>query len=511
MKTFILRLLKLLNVNSINKKFSFSVITMFVILIGITTFLNSQFDKYKSEKDIINNCNTYAELAALSLTDPMWNFNQTGIKDGVDSLFNVPEVYIVVVTDQENKEIYKRSADDINLEKAGLVSAVRDIEKDDDKIGAIEVKVTRYYESQKIRVGILRDIMQNIVIIALLFILITFVSKAVTKPLKELISVSEKISAGDYSCRASANSNDEVAILSNQFNNMAENISNAMSDLKETSSSLESYVSKLKTTYSKMSEISTNLSSSSSDVASSTEELNATIEEIASNANMISQVVTGVFETSKATNKKSDEIAEITKNSKFVIESTIKKINSVAGAFQMIENKVRELNKQSSEIKSFTDKISSIANQTNLISLNAAIEAARAGELGRGFSVVADEVRKLSDQSTAAVSEINRLVHNIDIGIKETVRSTEIGSREVKDGVKFTEQAGEALDKIDESINGAILMIRKIGEMSKEADVGVRNVADSCEEFAKAIEHVVVSSQDLSNLAVELNANTIEA
>ncbi|MCX7749054.1 MAG: methyl-accepting chemotaxis protein [Clostridia bacterium] len=510
MQTFISKVVKALRINTINRKFLYPVIVPFILVVLVSLLINVQIQTSQGESELTSKVDTITKLASLSLVDPLWNYNNTVLENYVNALFIDKDVFSVVVKDLEGKEKFKKVSSDNTLKEAGFVSSTSSIAHEKEKLGTLEVKMSKYHLQEKINTEILFSIINNVAIIVLLIIIIALVSRVVVKPLKELLRAAVKISEGDYNSRSLLISNDEIGVLSTQFNKMAQNICDVLTKLQQTGSVLETNISKLKSTSTSITQISSNVYNSSGELASTAEELNATIEEISGNAVIISQVVSEVSDATAQTSINSSRIAEITLDGKNIISETIHKNTLISKAFEDIENKVKLLNKQSSEIKNFTNIIEGIASQTSLISLNAAIEAARAGELGKGFAVVADAIRKLSEQSSKATQEINQLINDIDKGILETVSSTERGSIEVRDGVELTMKAGESLDRINEAITEAILLIKEIEQKSRSADHGVKGVAKSCEDFATAVEHVALSAQELSKAAERMHQTAVQ-
>jgi methyl-accepting chemotaxis protein len=193
------------------------------------------------------------------------------------------------------------------------------------------------------------------------------------------------------------------------------------------------------------------------------------------------------------------------------VNETLGRMHEIAASVSATANKVDELGKSSDQIGRIIGVINDIADQTNLLALNAAIEAARAGEQGRGFAVVADEVRKLAERTTTATKEIAQMIKNIQEETKLAVKAMMQGTRQVEDGVTSTVQAGESLKQI-------IQMAEQVGEMitqiataatdqssaTEQANTNMDQIAGLVKESVIGAQQSAAACQDLSNLALDL-------
>ncbi|MFI5114116.1 MAG: methyl-accepting chemotaxis protein, partial [Terriglobales bacterium] len=172
---------------------------------------------------------------------------------------------------------------------------------------------------------------------------------------------------------------------------------------------------------------------------------------------------------------------------------------------------MEELGRSSDQIGHIVGVIDDIADQTNLLALNAAIEAARAGEQGRGFAVVADEVRKLAERTTTATKEIAKMIKNIQDETKTAVGAMEEGTKQVQEGVKSTAQAGESLKEIIQMSDQVGEMITHIATAATEQSSATEQVNGNVSQIARLVQESSAGSQqsakacqDLSGLALDL-------
>ncbi len=194
-----------------------------------------------------------------------------------------------------------------------------------------------------------------------------------------------------------------------------------------------------------------------------------------------------------------------------MVNRTVKDIDAIAVTAAESARIVQTLGNRSKEIGNIIGTISDIADQTNLLALNAAIEAARAGEHGRGFAVVADEVRKLAEQTTTATKEIEQTIGSIRTEVEKAITAMDDTASKVKSGVALANESGKALDHIVTGVTGLQGMIQQIASATEEMsattdeiakDIG--HIANSAKENSSAAEQTTQSSVEMSNLAVNL-------
>lgn len=258
--------------------------------------------------------------------------------------------------------------------------------------------------------------------------------------------------------------------------------------------------------------------SASNQISSSSEEMAAGTQEQSSQAAEIASSVEQMTKTILETTQNSSSAAEAAKNSGVVakeggrvVNETIEGMNRVASVVKKSAETVHALGKSSQQIGEIVQVIDDIADQTNLLALNAAIEAARAGEQGRGFAVVADEVRKLAERTTKATKEIALMIKQIQKDTEGAVSSMEEGTKEVEHGKLLADQAGQSLKEIISGAEVVVDMAMQVAAASEEQSSAAEQISKNIEalsnvtqESSAGIGQIARASEDLSRLTINL-------
>ncbi|MBF0554424.1 MAG: methyl-accepting chemotaxis protein, partial [Nitrospirae bacterium] len=269
-------------------------------------------------------------------------------------------------------------------------------------------------------------------------------------------------------------------------------------------------------------------SDTASHVASSSEELSATVtqitervEEQASKANQVATASTQMSQTVLDIAKNSSDIASSSKDTlktaedgAAVVSQTVHEVQEISATVEDLATIMLALGERSKQIGEIVSVIKDIADQTNLLALNAAIEAARAGEQGRGFAVVADEVRKLAEKTAHSTSEIGEMINAIQAETEKAVVSMGEGTKKVKVGVELANQAGDGLRKIVDSVNGLQTMVQQIASATEEMSTVSEQISGDIEVIATVSRETSAGScqigqesTNLSKMATELRTD----
>jgi methyl-accepting chemotaxis protein len=300
--------------------------------------------------------------------------------------------------------------------------------------------------------------------------------------------------SGDFTQRAEVFGKNEIGHTATAFNKLLATLQKALGEILADTTQLDTAATALATTAQQVAASSEMTSESSSAMAAAVEEMTVSVATINQNAQ----------ETTKLTR----EAGEMSQKGADVIRRTVGEMHTVAEAVSKSSGIITELGQQSEKISGIVQVIKDVADQTNLLALNAAIEAARAGEQGRGFAVVADEVRKLAERTTSATGEIGAMISAIQGSSQSAVGAMSNAASRVESGVKLADEAGEAITiiqqgagQVEAQVSEVTLVLAEQGTTSQSIAQQVERVAQAAEENSAAARGSSESAKNIENLA----------
>lgn len=310
------------------------------------------------------------------------------------------------------------------------------------------------------------------------------ITRAIVKPIRELLVGFARVGEKDLTVRAHVTGRDEIGELSAGFNGLVETLSRVLTDVQAASTQVNTASTHIASCSEELSQRLSTQAARTEELSSATEEMSRSISEVAAKGNDATGVAKGAANEAEAGGD--------------TVSQTVAGMDEISNAVSRAGDSVRELGQRAAQIGGVVEVINDIADQTNLLALNAAIEAARAGEHGRGFAVVADEVRKLADRTVEATKEISASVEGIQSGTQEAVSQMDSGGQTVTAGVELAGQAGDALSRIVESSRTVISTIDEIALSTEQQASAASELADSIESIRAISEQ---SSDDINQAA----------
>ncbi|MBI2382438.1 MAG: methyl-accepting chemotaxis protein [Gammaproteobacteria bacterium] len=323
------------------------------------------------------------------------------------------------------------------------------------------------------------------------------VVRSIRQPLFAVVDLIRQVGQGDLSKTLDMAREDELGVLARGTNELVERLRGTLRHIAASAEQLAASAEQTSAISTQSHEVVTRQKSQTDQIATAMTEMAATVGEVAQNAQLtLEEVKTAHQETSTG---------------QTVVAENIATIQGLAQEVERTAAVIARLDQYSDSIGSVLDVIRTIANQTNLLALNAAIEAARAGEQGRGFAVVADEVRSLAVKTQSSTSEIQSMIERLQGGTKEAVSAMQDSRAKAGDGVSKAERAGAALNRITAAMGAINDMSTQIASAAEEQSVvtqemhrSIMSIADSAEEATHGARDTLAASRDLARLAEQL-------
>ena len=335
-----------------------------------------------------------------------------------------------------------------------------------------------------------------VVSVLLSVVLGIMIIRSITSSANALIQASDAMANGDLTRRVRLANRDELGTIGNSFDAMAESFSQALRKVAESSSQVASAASQVNSTAVRIATGAEEVAAQSATVATAGEEMSATSGDIAQNCQMAAE---GAQRASNSA-----------QNGASVVEATIAVMSQIANKVQESAKTVESLGARSDQIGAIIGTIEDIADQTNLLALNAAIEAARAGEQGRGFAVVADEVRALAERTTRATREIGEMIKAIQKETKGAVAAMEQGVEQVEAGTMEAAKSGEALRDILEQVNAVAMQVNQIATAAEEQTATTSEISNNMMQITEVVQDTANGAHESATAAAQLNGNSEE-
>jgi methyl-accepting chemotaxis protein len=336
-------------------------------------------------------------------------------------------------------------------------------------------------------------------LLALVFSVIAawIITRQITTPLRETLEVVERVAAGDLSRNLVINRKDELGLLQGSIQRMTVSLRELISGIRDGVTQIASAAEELSAVTEQTSAGVNSQKVETDQVATAMHEMTATVQEVARNAEEASEAAVAADQQAREGDR--------------VVNEAITQIERLASEVGNSTEAMNELKRESDKIGSVLDVIKSVAQQTNLLALNAAIEAARAGEAGRGFAVVADEVRSLAQRTQKSTEEIEQLIAGLQSGTQQVATIMDNSRDLTVSSVELTRRAGTSLENITKTVSAIQAMNQQIAAAAEEQSAtaeeinrSIINVRDVSEQTSAASEETAASSVELARLGNHL-------
>jgi len=404
----------------------------------------------------------------------------------------------------------KDAADMLDMLESDVNTATMYMQQADDKYAALDMKIGEFMKletslndaSNKKSISASQQVLM-ILAGAIIFSLMAtialsyVINRLIMAPIRSTVEVIESMAGGDLTRRIDVSSSDEIGNMACHMNDFIDSLHGTIRSFANNALELAAASTQLNNTSDRIAIGAEEVAAQSATVATAGEEMSATSGDIAQNCQLAAE---GAHRASQSA-----------QNGAGVVERTVVVMGQIAEKVQETAKTVESLGARSDQIGNIIGTIEDIADQTNLLALNAAIEAARAGEQGRGFAVVADEVRALAERTTRATREIGEMIKAIQNETKGAVAAMEQGVRQVETGTQEAAKSGAALRDILEQVNDVATQVNQIATAAEEQTATTSEISSNMHQITDVVQQTSRGAQEssaaahrLSDLATEL-------
>ena len=442
--------------------------------------------------------------------------------DAVSQLENTQDEVIRLTLNGENVAAYALYKEKVKQPRTDLIASLESLRNYKiEQTKQIVDESLNYAEKSNSR-----NVVINIIAIAVLLILGYIISRLITRPLEQLRQQLSKVQEGDFTVQGHYESKDEIGALTKSFNETFASLREILHKVSASSEHIDNTSQQLMANVEQSTSASEHVVASIQEISAGAEQTKYRLEEnavvIDRIANGFSQIRQNIVEVQQLASVSFNEAKE----GSVIVEQNLTQMQTIKQSIQQSNQVVQTLANQVSEVDEILKAIDNISQQTNLLALNAAIEAARAGEHGKGFAVVADEVRKLAEQSIDATKSISGILTNIKRDTSNSVEIMNVVYTEAENGLVITQNTSKKFQDIltnttevapvmEKTSNSVERMVDDFNIFKSSADtilsIAINNaknsekVAASSEQQAAAMEDMQQSSNGLANVATELN------
>ena len=348
----------------------------------------------------------------------------------------------------------------------------------------------------------------SIISILVLCVLIERVTHVVIRPVKEMTRVITSMASGDFTVSMKVKGNEEIAVMGRSVEHFIASMKEMIRQMGHVSDRLEKQAGSSKNVSGEMNSAANIQSQSMTELNATVDQLSVSVNEIAQNATQLAGVVADTKEDSDKVEDKMRTTVEVSEKGKADMESVGNALHNIEISIHNLEEAVDKVGTASGEIVDIIKLIGDIAEETNLLSLNASIEAARAGEAGRGFAVVASQIGVLAKNSADSVAHITSLINEINGLVDDAVKQAGSSASDIESSADLIHTAVDTFDQIFQNIQETSHLIEGVVEKINQVDQVATNVAAISEEQAASSDEILATSESMLQQAKSISKNS---